>query len=192
MNIKLSPYLLLGLGAVTSTILCNFTPVRAQIAGGNDNGSGREAISAPLHRGSQSPEISQRQKAIDQFSQSLTANSVGDAATFDVLNGAAPAQLVAALLPNGIAADGATGKAATRLATTVQGMRSGNGQIDPTKLKASIGDFNNYVKALVGEVGADKALATAPVGQKALQGLFTQLVQVASQAVPAVPAPPKP
>jgi hypothetical protein len=181
---------LLGLGAAASTILA-FTPVFAQTNGGNDNGSGKEAIYAPFPRGGQSAEISQRQNAINQFSQSLTANSVGDAVTFDVINGAAPAPLVAALLPSGVAANGVTGRAATTLASSVQGMRSGNGHIDPTKLKASIDAFNNYVKALVGEIGPEQALANVPTGQKALQGLLAQFVRVASQGTPSAPPIPK-
>jgi hypothetical protein len=188
---KISSYLL-GLGAVASVVTLNLTPATAQIGNGSDNGnifnsvvntggggvvgSGGPAYAAPA------------QSAVNQFSQSLTANSVGDAATFDTINGAAPAPLVTALLPAGVAADGATGKAATNLATTVQGMRAGNGDINAQKLNASVGAYNDYVKALVGELGPEKALSDAPAGQKALQGLLGQLVQVASQAAPAAPA----
>jgi hypothetical protein len=186
---KLLAYLL-GLGAMTGSMLFDQTPVYAQIGGGNDNGSGREAISAPRPRNTQSPEAARRQTALNEFSKSLSANSVGDAALFDVINGGAPTPLVAALLPTGVAADSATGKAATTLADTVRGLRAANGNIDTNKLQASIGAFNNYVKTLVGEIGPDKAVADAPSGQKALQGLLAQLVQVASQG--AVTTPPTP
>jgi hypothetical protein len=107
-------------------------------------------------------------------------------AAFDTINGGAPAPLVASLLPTGVAADGATGKAATTLATTVQGLRAGNGNINASKLNAAVPAYNDYVKALVGELGPEKAVASGPAGQKALQSLLTQLVGVANQAAPAV------
>ncbi len=189
---KISSYLL-GLGAVTSLVALNLAPVNAQVGNGSDNGNTFTSVTNVGGGGivggnGGSGYASQSQNAVNQFSQSLTANAVGDAATFDVINGAAPAPLVASLLPAGVAADGATGKAATTLATTVQGMRAGNGNINATKLNASVGAYNEYVKALVGELGPEKAVAGAPVGQKALQGLLGQLVQVANQAAPA-PAP---
>jgi hypothetical protein len=188
---KISSYLL-GLGAVASLVAVNLTPATAQMGNGSDNGNTFNSVvntGGGGVNGSGGPAYaSQSQNAVNQFSQSLTANSVGDAATFDVINGAAPAPLVAALLPAGAAADGATGKAASNLAGTVQGMRSGSGNIDATKLNASVGAYNDYVKAMVGELGPEKAVASAPVGQKALQGLLSQLVQVANQATPAAPA----
>jgi hypothetical protein len=190
-NMKISSYLL-GLGAVAGLVALNLTPADAQIGNGSDNGNTFTSIvntGGGGVVGSGGPSYaSQSQSAVNQFSQSLTANSVGDAATFDVINGAAPAPLVAALLPAGAAADGATGKAASNLAGTVQGMRSGSGNIDASKLNASVGAYNDYVKAMVGELGPEKAVASAPVGQKALQGLLSQLIQVANQATPAAPA----
>jgi hypothetical protein len=182
---------LLGLGAMTGSMLFDPNPVCAQTAGGNDNGSGREAISAPRSRNTQSPDTARRQTALDEFSKSLSANSVGDAVLFDVINGGAQAPLVAALLPTGLTADSATGKAAVTLADTVRGLRAANGNIDTNKLQASIGAFNNYVKTLVGEIGPDKAVTDAPSGQKALQGLLGQLVQVASQATSTTPSTPR-
>jgi hypothetical protein len=181
MNIKFS-LLLFSLCVCANAILSDFNPVFAQVDGGNDNGSGREAITAPLAGSRQTTYTSQSQAAIDRFSKSLTANSVGDAATFDVINGGAPAALVAVLLPTGVAADGATGQAASTLAKTIQGLRSGDGKIDAVKLNASVGAFNQYVKTLVGEIGPERAVAEAPVGQRAVQGLLTQLVRVANQA----------
>jgi hypothetical protein len=192
---KISSYLL-GLGAVTSLVALNLAPVNAQFVNGSDNGNTFTSVTNAGGGGivggnGGSGYASQSQNAVNQFSQSLTANAVGDAVTFDVINGAAPAPLVTGLLPAGVAADGATGKAATTLASTVQGMRAGNGNINATKLNASVGAYNDYVKALVGELGPEKAVAGAPIGQKALQGLLGQLVQVANQAAPAAaPAAP--
>lgn len=182
---------LLGLGAIAGSIGFDLAPVCAQVGGGNDNGSGREAISAPRPRNTQSPEAARRQTALDEFSKSLSANSVGDAVLFDVINGGAPAPLVAALLPTGLAADSATGKAAVTLADTVSGLRAANGNIETNKLQASIGAFNNYIKTLVGEIGPDRAVTDAPSGQKALQGLLSQLVQVASQGAATMPPTPR-
>ncbi len=194
---KISSYLL-GLSAITSLVALNLAPANAQFLNGSDNGNTFTSVTNVGGGGivGGNGEIgyaSQSQAAVNQFSQSLTANAVGDAATFDVINGAAPAPLVATLLPAGVAADGATGKAATTLATTVQGMRAGNGNINATKLNASVGAYNDYVKALVGELGPEKAVAGAPTGQRALQGLLGQLIQVANQAAPAAaPSAPAP
>jgi hypothetical protein len=195
---KISSYLL-GLGAVASLIALNLTPANAQFANGSDNGNTFTSITNVGGGGivggnSEAGYASENQSAVNRFSQSLTANAVGDAATFDVVNGAAPAALVATLLPTGVAADGPTGKAATVLASTVQGMRAGNGNINATKLNASVGAYNDYVRAFVGEVGPQKAVDTAPAGQKALQGLLGQLAQAANSApsAPAPVAPPKP
>jgi hypothetical protein len=195
-NMKISAYLL-GLGAVAGLLVVNLAPANAQRFNGSDNGNTFNSVvntgGGGIVGGSGEPAYaSQSQTAVNQFSQSLTANSVGDAATFDVMNGAAPAPLVAALLPAGVAADGATAKAATTLATTVQGMRSSNGNINARKLNESVGAYNEYVKVMVGEVGAEKALAGAPVGQKALQGLLGQLAQVANQSAPPSAAPAAP
>jgi hypothetical protein len=199
---KISAYLL-GLGAVAGLVALNLAPANAQIGNGSDNGNTFNSIvntgGGGVVGGGEPSYASQSQSAVNQFSQSLTANSVGDTATFDVINGAAPAPLVAALLPSGVAADGATGKAAANLASTVQGMRASNGNINAKKLNASVGAYNDYVKAYVGEVGPEKAVSDAPVGQKALQGLLGQLIQVANQASPAAapatpstPTPPAP
>ncbi len=194
---KISSYLL-GLGAVASLVALNLAPVNAQVGNGSDNGNTFTSVTnvggGGVVGGSGAPGYAaQSQAAVNQFSQSLTANAVGDAATFDVINGGAPASLMPSLLPAGVAADGATGKAAMTLAGTVQGMRSGNGNINSTKLNASVGAYNDYVKAMVGELGPEKSVAGAPIGQKALQGLLGQLVQVANQSAPAVaPAAPAP
>ena len=184
---KISSYLL-GMGAVASLVALNVTPANAQIGNGSDNGNIFTSITnvggGGIVGSGERTYASQSQSAVNQFSQSLTANSVGDAATFDVINGGAPGPLVAALLPAGVPADGATGKAATNLANTVQGLRSSNGNISATKLNASVGAYNDYIKAYVGEVGPEKALTDAPNGQKALQGLLGQLIQVANQSAP--------
>jgi hypothetical protein len=193
---KISSYLL-GMGAVASLVALTLTPASAQVGNGSDNGNTFNSITntggGGIRGGGEPSYESQSQSAVNQFSQSLTANAVGDAATFDVINGAEPAPLVASLLPSGVPADGATGKAAANLASTVRGMRASNGNISATKLNASVGAYNDYVKAYVGEVGPDKALAEAPNGQKALQGLLGQLVQIANQSAPAAaPAPTAP
>jgi hypothetical protein len=190
---KISAYLL-GMGAVATLVALNITPAHAQIGNGSDNGNTFNSITntggGGVVGGGEPSYASQSQSAVNQFSQSLSANTVGDAATFDVINGAEPAPLVAALLPAGVPADGATGKAATTLASTVRGMRSSSGNISATKLNESVGAYNEYVKALVGELGPEKALSGAPNGQKALQGLLGQLVQIANQSAPADSAPP--
>jgi hypothetical protein len=192
---KISSYLL-GLGAVASLVTLNLTPAQAQVGNGSDNGNIFNSVvntGGGGVVGSGGPGYAPAaQSAVNQFSQSLTANSVGDQATFDVINGAAPAPLVTALLPSGVAADGATGQAASNLASTVQGMRGANGEINAQKLNASVGAYNDYVKALVGELGPEKALSGAPTGQKALQGVLGQLIQVANQAAPASTTPAAP
>ena len=190
---KISAYLL-GMGAVATLAALNVTPAQAQVGNGSDNGNTFNSIvntgGGGIVGGGEPSYESQSQSAVNQFSQSLSANTVGDTATFDVINGAEPAPLVAALLPTGVAADGATGKAAVNLANTVKGMRSSSGNISASKLNASVGAYNDYVKALVGEVGPEKAISDAPNGQKALQGLLGQMVQIANQSAPVNAAPP--
>lgn len=198
-NMKISSYLL-GLGTVATLVALNLAPASAQVGNGSDNGNIFNSITntgGGGYKGGGEPSYaSQIQSAVNQLSQSLTANTVGDAATFDVMNGASPAPLVTALLPTGAAADGATSRAAVNLANNVRGLRSGNGNINPTKLNASVGAYNEYVKALVGELGPENALANAPVGQKTLQGVLGQLIQVANQSgtvtPPAPSTPPTP
>ncbi len=196
---KISSYLL-GLGAVASLVALNL-PATAQMGNGSDNGNTFTSITntggGGTVGGGEAAYASQSQTAVNQLSQSLTANSVGDATTFDTINGAAPAPLAAALLPSGVAADSATGKAAGNLASTVQGMRASNGNINATKLNASVTAYNDYVKVMVSELGPDKAVASAPNSQKALQGLLGQLIQTANQssapaAAPAPTTPPAP
>ena len=187
-NVKISAYLL-GMGAVATLAALNIAPAHAQIGNGSDNGNIFNSITntggGGIVGGGDPSYAAPSQSAVNQFSQSLSANAVGDAATFDVINGAAPAPLVAALLPSGVPADGATGKAAANLASTVQGMRTSDGNINATKLNASVGAYNEYIRAYVGEVGPEKALSDAPNGQKALQGLLGQLIQIANQSAPA-------
>ncbi len=180
----------LGLGAVVSVMALNLTPAAAQFFNGSDSGNTFTSITntngGGVKAGGKAGYAPATQAAVDGFSQSLSANSIGDTAIFDVINGAAPAPLVSALLPAGVAPDGATGKAASVLASAVQGMRAGNGAIDAFKLNAAVPAYNDYVRVMVGEIGAEKALNSAPVGQKVLQGLLGQLVQIAS-TVPSTP-----
>jgi hypothetical protein len=189
---KISSYLL-GLGAISGLVALNVAPAHAQVGNGSNNGNIFTSVTSTggggVAGGGEPSYAPQTQSAVNQFSQSLTANAVGDAATFDVINGAAPAQLVTGLVPAGVPADGATSKAAMKLAATVQGMRTGNGNINATKLNESVGAYNEYVKALVGEVGPEKAVNEGPAGQKALQALLGQLVQVANQSAPTPEAP---
>ena len=122
---KISSYLL-GLGAVaTSLVALNLAPASAQIGNGSDNGNIFNSITSTGGGGSvgsgEPSYVSGSQNSVNQLSQSLTANAVGDAATFDVINGSAPAPLVAALLPTGVTADGATGIDANRLAIRSKG-----------------------------------------------------------------------
>ncbi len=186
----------LGLGAIASVVALNLTPATAQSLSGSDAGNTFTSVTNAAGGGSigggAPVYASAAQTAVNQLSQSVNANNLGDQATFDTINGGAPAPLVAGLLPAGAAPDGATAKAATTLAGTVQGMRAGNGDINAAKLNASVVAYNDYVKAMVGEVGAEKALTGAPIGQKALQGLLGQLVQAANQAAPAPSSAPAP
>jgi hypothetical protein len=170
-------------------LLLSIAPVCAQIGGGNDNGVGYQSVSAPRTGVRDTTYPPQSQTAVDRFSQSLTADRIGDAATFDVINGGAPAPLVNSLIPTGVAADSATVKAASNLASTLKGLRSSDGTIDAAKLNLSVSAFNEYVKVLVSEQGMEKAIANAPATHKAVQGLLGQLVRVANQATPTTTPP---
>jgi hypothetical protein len=191
MNMKLSSYWL-GLGVVASAIALNLNPATAQLTTGADfTGIATQATSVGGggQKGGGAPTFEpQTQAAVDQVGQSLNANNVGDATVFDVMNGANPAPLATALTPQGVPADGATAKAASATASAVQGLRNSNGTINASKLAPAVAAYNDYIQAMVGEVGPEKALSSAPPAQKALQVSLGQLVQVANQAAPA-PAP---
>ena len=190
---KTSSYLL-GLSAVVSLMALNLNPATAQSANGSDAGNTFTSVTNVGGGGvrgvGKTGYAAATQDAVDRFSQSLNANSVGDEATFSVMNGAAPAPLVAGLVPAGVPADGATVKAAITLATIVQGMRGGNGSIDAAKLNAALPAYNEYVKVMVTELGAEKALVASVPSLKPLRAVLGQLVQVASQAAPPAAAPP--
>ena len=83
---KISAYLL-GLSAIAIAAL-NVAPASAQIGNGSDNGNMFNSITntggGGSTRGGEPSYASQSQNSVNQLSQSLTANTVGDAATFDV------------------------------------------------------------------------------------------------------------
>lgn len=162
-------------------------PALAQYNGGNDAGSGKEAISVPRKQQIVYPPTIQT--AVDRFSQSLSAERIGHVPTFEAINGGATAPLAKSLLPAGVAVDGSTAKAARDLANILQGMRSNSGKIDAAKLNAAVGAYNNYVKVLGVEVGAERAPIVVPVAQKAVKRLLSSLLQVANQASVQAPSP---
>ena len=63
-------------------------------------------------------------------------------------------------------------------------MRTSNGKIGAAKLNAVVLAYNEYIKALVGEIGPERAIANAPNGHKAVRGLLGQSIQIANRAVP--------
>jgi hypothetical protein len=178
---------------VASAIALNLNPANAQLTNGADftgivpqatsvGGGGQKGGGAATFE-------PQTQAAVDQVGQSLNANNIGDTTVFDVMNGADPAALATALTPQGLPAGGPTASAAAATASAVQGLRNGNGTINASKLAPAVAAYNNYVTAMVGEVGPEKALSSAPPAQKALQVSLGQLVQVANQAAPAPSVP---
>ena len=184
---KISSYCL-GLGATVAVLALNLAPARAEFGSGSDNGNTFTSITDVRGgglKGSNKPGYPTAvQNAVDGVSQFLTANNAGNSSVFDLMNGAtlSPATIAELFVPAGAAPDGATAQSVVPLVMAIQRIRTGNGGIDAAKLNMALPAYNDYVRAMVGEVGAVKALENAPMGQKTLQVLLGQLVQTASQA----------
>jgi hypothetical protein len=79
------------------------------------------------------------------------------------------------------------GDAAQQLARSMQGIRSGDGSIDPTLLTGAVNSYNNYIKSLIASSQAtqkptselDGFLQTLPPGQKAAQVVLGKLLEAA-------------
>jgi hypothetical protein len=79
------------------------------------------------------------------------------------------------------------GEPAQQLARSMQGIRSGDGSIDPTLLAGAVNSYNSYVRSLLASSQAtqksaselDSFLQTLPPGQKAAQVILSKLVEAA-------------
>ena len=184
---KISSYCL-GLGATAAVLALNLAPARAEFGSTSDNGNTFTSVTDVRGgglRGSSKPGYPAAvQNAVDGVSQFLNANNAGDPDVFALMNGAtlAPGTIAELFVPTGAAPDGATAQSVVPLIMAIQGIRTGNGGIDAAKLNMALPAYNDYVSAMVGEVGAVKALANAPTGQKTLQVLLEQFVEMATKA----------
>jgi hypothetical protein len=191
MNLKLSSSLL-GICALTGTMMLGVGSASAQIAPGAASGNGSTFTNNNQFiygRGTSNTSSSvspKAQAAVNQVSQTLTANNVGQP-VFSALTGS-PEALASELVPAGVAPNGPTASAAAAVASSMPGLRDGSGNINIDKLGSAVDAYNNYVAALVGEVGGDKAIALLADAQKSggkgsaqtpVQSVLTQLVQAA-------------
>ena len=79
------------------------------------------------------------------------------------------------------------GEPAQQLARSMQGMRSGDGSIDPILLTGAVNSYNSYVRSLIASSQAtqkpaselDSLIQTLPPGQKAAQVILGKLVEAA-------------
>ncbi len=79
------------------------------------------------------------------------------------------------------------GEPAQQLARSMQGIRSGDGSIDPTLLTGAVNSYNSYVRSLLASSQATQKsaselnsfLQTLPPGQKAAQVILSKLVEAA-------------
>ncbi len=79
------------------------------------------------------------------------------------------------------------GEPAQQLARSMQGIRSGDGSIDPTLLTGAVNSYNSYIKSLIDSSQATQKPAselegfvqTLPPGQKAVQVILGKLVAAA-------------
>ena len=77
------------------------------------------------------------------------------------------------------------GEPAQQLARSMQGMRSGDGSIDPILLTGAVNSYNSYVRSLIASSQAtqkpaselDSLVQTLPPGQKAAQVILGKLVE---------------
>jgi hypothetical protein len=79
------------------------------------------------------------------------------------------------------------GDAAQQLARSMQGIRSGDGSIDPTILTGAVNSYNGYIRSLIASSQAtqkptselDSFVQTLPPGQKAAQVVLGKLLEAA-------------
>jgi hypothetical protein len=79
------------------------------------------------------------------------------------------------------------GEAAQQLARSMQGIRSGDGSIDPTILTGAVNSYNSYIRSLIASSQAiqkstselDSFVQTLPPGQKAAQVVLGKLLEAA-------------
>jgi hypothetical protein len=79
------------------------------------------------------------------------------------------------------------GEPAQQLARSMQGIRSGDGSIDPTLLIGAVNSYNTYIKSLIASSQAtqkpaselDSFVQTLPPGQKAAQVVLAKLLEAA-------------
>ncbi len=79
------------------------------------------------------------------------------------------------------------GEAAQQLARSMQGIRSGDGSIDPTILTGAVNSYNGYIRSLIASSQAtqkptselDSFVQTLPPGQKAAQVVLGKLLEAA-------------
>jgi hypothetical protein len=77
------------------------------------------------------------------------------------------------------------GEPAQQLARSMQGIRSGDGSIDPTLLTGAVNAYNSYIKSLIASSQAtqkpaselDSFVQTLPPGQKAAQVILGKLLE---------------
>jgi hypothetical protein len=77
------------------------------------------------------------------------------------------------------------GEPAQQLARAMQGIRSGDGSIDPTLLTGAVNSYNSYIKSLIASSQAtqkpaselDGFVQTLPPGQKAAQVILGKLLE---------------
>lgn len=77
------------------------------------------------------------------------------------------------------------GAAAQQLAESLQGLRSGNGSIDPLILTGAVSSYNNYMRSLIDSSQVtqkpsselDSFLQRLPSGQKAVQAVLGKLLE---------------
>jgi hypothetical protein len=79
------------------------------------------------------------------------------------------------------------GEAAQQLSRSMQGIRSGDGSIDPTILTGAVNSYNSYIRSLIASSQAiqkstselDSFVQTLPPGQKAAQVVLGKLLEAA-------------
>ncbi len=172
MNIKISSSLL-ALATLTSTI-GTIPSVSAQSVPGNGstNGNNIQFIFATPQTAAPAALSPTAQANFNQFAQSITPNSVGFN-LFNVFNGGSPATLALSLVPPGAAPDGPTAMAAAKLAQSLQGIRDGGGSLNPIKLSIATDNYNDYIKAMVPEIGGAQAIASLTDPQKSADSVVT-------------------
>jgi hypothetical protein len=199
--------------ATVATVMLPFSPVLAvpvpissfydswgNAPFGSDSVGGVSGSGARASQGNAASFAPEIQSKVNAVGASLTVASISGSQTvggnivnvepavaqtaFDVISSSAGSDTTAV---TGLVAALGGGESAQQLARSMQGMRGGDGAINPTVLSGAVTSYNSYLKSLIdsGKVTEkstselNNVVQSFPAGQKAAQVVLGKLVEAA-------------